>query len=37
MWVIPDRRIERKIETIVAAEETAIREPDPDADPDRER
>jgi uncharacterized membrane protein len=31
MWIIPDRRIERKIETIVAAEETPS-----EADPNRE-
>jgi uncharacterized membrane protein len=35
LWVIPDRRIERKIETIVAAEETEAA--GLDADPDRER
>jgi uncharacterized membrane protein len=35
MWIIPDRRIERKIETIVAAEERAS-EADPEADPNRE-
>jgi uncharacterized membrane protein len=32
LWVIPDRRIERKIETIVAAEDEAAA-----ADPDRQR
>jgi uncharacterized membrane protein len=36
MWIIPDRRIERKIETIVTAEEAAAAA-DPDADPNRER
>jgi uncharacterized membrane protein len=35
MWIIPDRRIERKIETIVAAEERTS-EGDPEADPNRE-
>jgi uncharacterized membrane protein len=35
MWIVPDRRIERKIETIVAAGEWAP-EADPEADPNRE-
>jgi uncharacterized membrane protein len=35
MWVIPDRRIERKIEMIVAAEEKTSAA-DPEADPNRE-
>jgi uncharacterized membrane protein len=34
LWIIPDRRIERKIETIVADGETA---PTADLDPNRER
>jgi uncharacterized membrane protein len=33
LWVIPDRRIERKIETIVTAEDGAVEA----ADPDRQR
>jgi uncharacterized membrane protein len=36
LWVIPDRRIERKIETIAAAEEEAATA-DPGADPNRQR
>jgi hypothetical protein len=32
LWVIPDRRIERKIEAIAAAEQAS-----PDPDPDRQR
>src|SRR6201996_3356278 len=36
LWVIPDRRIERKIEAIMAAEEAggAVPDPDLDLDPD---
>ena len=36
LWVIPDRRIERKIEAIAAAEGAAAAS-SPDADPDRQR
>jgi uncharacterized membrane protein len=36
LWVIPDRRIERGIETLVAGDGAMITA-DPDADPDRER